>query len=273
MNIEKDIMTNEGEDLFQLRLIKSEKIGLVTAKSGKSYLILDSADYWYDCIQDSYPRIKKCSCKNDWFKLKFNYYYREHYNDVKNIEVKCFCVNCKQESTVLAIDIKYSPTDHLVENPLIYCEKPKIKYNGKVISCILKLNELYEIINFLSELGFIIYCWYWDGEQRQFETLSMEKMQQVKNILTIYLTQDEINTDDVTLVTNELGIYLKENLWRKNEFVEIDGGVHLVGVGMSYMIRYSTQIIENTGEVKNKSKKFSEKIEKFEKWYNEKYGR
>jgi hypothetical protein len=76
MDIEKEIQTNDGECSFQLRLIKSEGIGLATTKRGQNYLILDSEDYWYDVIQNGYPKIKKCSCKNDWFKLKLKYYYR-----------------------------------------------------------------------------------------------------------------------------------------------------------------------------------------------------
>jgi hypothetical protein len=169
MDIENDIITNEGENIFQLRLIKSEGIGLATTKGGKNCLLLDSSDYWYDSIQDSYPKIKKCSCKNDWFKLKFKYYYREHYNDVKRIEVKTFCVNCGQALTVMDIDIKYSPTEHLVNNPLVYCKEPNIKYHSKTISRILEPEQFHKIIYYLSEMGFILYCWYWNDENKKHE--------------------------------------------------------------------------------------------------------
>jgi hypothetical protein len=270
MDIENDIITNDGEDIFQMRLMKSEGIGLATTKSGKSYLILDSQDYWYDCIQDAYPGIKKCSCKNDWFKLKFKYYYRTHYDDVKRIEVKTFCTNCGKALTVLDIDIKYSPTEHLVKNPLVYCQKPNIKYNSKTISRIWKLDEFHKIIRYLSELGFSIYCWYWNDKNKKRETriVSTEEIKQVVSFLMIYITQNEINIDDFTLTTNELGIYMDEDLWRKNEIIEICSA-HIAGAGINYMLEYSTQFIDAAGEVKDKSQEFAERIAKFEKWLHE----
>jgi hypothetical protein len=274
MEIENDIVTNDGENIFQIRLIKSEGIGLVTTKNGKNYLILDSSDFWYDFIQDGYPKIKKCSCKNDWFKLKFKYYYRKHYDDVKRIEVKTFCENCGKVLTVLDIDIKYSPTEHLVRNPLNYCEKPNIKYHSKTISRIWKQNDFYKIICYLSEIGFIIYCWYWnnDNKKRELKMFSKEEIKQVDDFLKMYITQNIINIDDFVLTTNEQGIYMQENLWRKNEIIAI-GNVDIVNVGNNYMLEYSTQFIDNTGEVRDKSKEFKERITKFEKWFNEKYNK
>lgn len=47
--------------------IKDEKVDIVTNEEERSYFILDSADYWYDIIQESYLREKKCSCKTSGF--------------------------------------------------------------------------------------------------------------------------------------------------------------------------------------------------------------
>ena len=44
----KEIVTPDGEDEFQLRYIQDDNVGIATTRSGKSYLILDSIDYWYD---------------------------------------------------------------------------------------------------------------------------------------------------------------------------------------------------------------------------------
>jgi hypothetical protein len=123
MEIENDIVTDDGENVFQIRLIKTEGIGLVTTKTGKNFLILDSFEYWYDIIQEGYPKTKKCICKNDWFKLKFKYYYREQCEDIKRVEVKTFCENCNKSSAVLDIYIKYSPTEQLIKNPVVF---PKV---------------------------------------------------------------------------------------------------------------------------------------------------
>lgn len=272
MEIENNIETKDGENIFQLRLIKSEGIGLATTKRGKNYLILDSSDYWYDIIQNGYPKIKKCSCKNDWFKLKFKYYYREHYNDVENIEIKTICENCGKMLIVLNIDIKYSPTEHLINNPLVYCEKPNIKYDSKIIMKVLSKIDFHNILGYLSEIGFNIYCWYWNGnnKKREFKMLSKSEIKQPSDFLKIYITQNIINIDDFALTTNELGVYIQENSWRKNEIIEI-GNVYIVGHGTNYVFEYGTQFIGNTGKVENKSKEFTEKITKFEKWFGEEY--
>ena len=71
--ISKNIITEEGEDKFQIRLIKDEGVGLFTTTLEKNYLILDSIDFWYDLIQKKYPSKTKCKCKNEWFFVRFDY--------------------------------------------------------------------------------------------------------------------------------------------------------------------------------------------------------
>jgi hypothetical protein len=41
----KDIITGGNEAVFQIRLLKDEEIGLLTTKTNKNYLILDSIDF------------------------------------------------------------------------------------------------------------------------------------------------------------------------------------------------------------------------------------
>ena len=270
MEIENDIITNDGEDIFQIRLIKSEGIGLITSKSGKNFLILDSSDFWYDCIQTGYPKIKKCSCKNDRFKLKFKYFYRKHYKDIKQIEIKTLCINCGKLKTVLDIDIKYSPTDHLIKSPLFYCKNPNIKYNNKTLSHILTLDEFHNNFFYLFEIGLNIYCWYFNKNKREMKIISKEEIEKIGNFLKIYITQGKINIEDYISATDELGIYMNENLWRKNEIIEV-ASVNIVDKGINYILEYSTQFIDKNGEVVNKTKEFTEKIKNYEKWFNENY--
>jgi hypothetical protein len=274
MDIENDIITRDGENEFQIRIIKSEEIGLVTTRTEKHFLILDSSDYWYDAIQNGYPKIKKCTCKNEWFTLKFKYYYREHYDDIKRIEVKTFCINCGKIVTILNIEIKYSSTEHLVKNPLVYCKNPKIKCNNKTIELILETNDFDKMICYLSETGFIIYCWYWNAniKKREFKMVEPKEIKQINKILRIYISQNalDIADIDITSPTNESGIYIKERLWRMYEVIEI-GNIYLCNVGMIYRLDYSTQFIDNNGAIMNKSKEFVENIIKMEKWINENY--
>ena len=79
-----------------------------------------------------------------------------------------------------------------------------------------------------------------------------------------------MDADNCILTTDKHGIYMKENLWRKEEIIEI-GNSFIINEGMYYMFQYSTQFINNRGEVVNKSKEFAERILKFENWFNEEY--
>ena len=260
-NIESDIATNEGETEFQLRFIKSEGIGLVTTKSERNYLILDSADFWYDCTQDSYPKIKKCTCKNDWFTLKFNYIYREHYGDIRNISVKTTCVQCGKISKALEIDVKYSPTDHLIKNPLTFCKKPKVKYGRGEMGGYWTISELDNNLRLLEELGFIIYVWYWDKaeQKRKLEILSMRKKKFEGTFLCIYLSLNELCLDGITTTNSNGEIFMKEKLWRKKEIIELQSAN--INGKMFYLMTYATQFIDADGEMQDKSKEFSAKIE------------
>jgi hypothetical protein len=123
-------------------------------------------------------------------------------------------------------------------------------------------------------MGFFIYCWYWNdkNKKREMKMFSLEEIKRMNTFLKMYITQNKINIGDFTLTTNELGIYIDENLWRKNEIIEV-GNVNILGIGINYMLEYGTQFIDNIGEVKDKSKEFTERIRKFEKWFNENYSK
>jgi hypothetical protein len=182
------------------------------------------------------------------------------------------CEKCGKQLNVLDIEIKYSPTENLVKNPLIYCKKPMIKYNSKTISRVLKINELHKIILYLSELGFNIYSWYWNrkNKKREFKEFNKKEIKQIDEFLHLYITQKNLNIDDFVLTIDELGLYMKEDLWRKNELIEV-GYVNMVNVGIIYRLEYGTQYIDKNGEVINKSIGFSDRIENFEKWIDGKY--
>jgi hypothetical protein len=61
--LSKTITTAEGESEFQLRVLKEEGVGLLTTRSQRSYLILDSLDFWYDLIQTAYPPKKNVNAQ------------------------------------------------------------------------------------------------------------------------------------------------------------------------------------------------------------------
>jgi len=266
--IAKQIVTDAGEAEFQLRLIKDEGIGLATSRTGRNYLLLDSADYWYDAIQDSYPRVKKCSCKNEWFTLRFDYYYREQYDDIAHVAVQSTCSACGKTSTALSVDINYSPTDSLVANPLTLCKTPKIKYQYKMLSGYWTEDELLHIVRHCHDAGLVIYRWYWDKsvEKRTFDRISVEELAKIgDHFFCLYLANHALNIADLTWADDEKGIYLKENLWRRNELIEVNRS-HMFAIGDAYLVQYATQFIDPEGITQNKSEQFCQKTQQLERY-------
>ena len=94
----KPIITADGEMEFQVRYIRDEHVGIVTTETGKSFFLLDSADYWYDLIQKKYPPLMKCSCKNDRFSLVIDYTPRVGTDDFKRINITCICARCQKQT-------------------------------------------------------------------------------------------------------------------------------------------------------------------------------
>ena len=93
--ISKVIETSDGEKDFQVRYIQDENVGIICTPTDKFYFLLDSADYWYDLIQEKYPPVMKCSCKNDRFNLVFDYIPREGTEDFREINITCSCTACQ----------------------------------------------------------------------------------------------------------------------------------------------------------------------------------
>jgi hypothetical protein len=93
----KSITTENNENEFQVRFLEDEGVGLLTTKTGINYLVLDSLDYWYDLIQDEYPKKKKCKCKNEWFTIKFTYTSVLNSEDIKEVGIETTCTSCKKK--------------------------------------------------------------------------------------------------------------------------------------------------------------------------------
>lgn len=266
----KDISTKDGEDIFQVRIIKDEGVGLLTTQTDKNYLILDSLDYWYDLIQDKYPSKKKCSCKNDWFKIQFQYTFREHYDDIREVKAISTCYECGKTSTLTTIDIKYSPTKQLIETPIIYCEKPKIRYKCKSLNAFWNEDDLNNFLLFLTnELGYAIYVWYFKRPEKVRIFEKMESINIPKPFLHLYITKEKLDISSISDFSDEMGIYINRDLWRNHELLECSS-LNMNGKPQ-YYIEYATQYINNKGETVNKSVTFEKDTDKLLEWLKENF--
>ena len=95
--------------------------------------------------------ITKCSCKNDFFKIRFDYVPRKGTNDFSSVELVSQCTECDKTKRFGQVDIDYSPSAQLFENAITFCKQPKIKYKTYSINGYWKKEDLYGLINFLSQ--------------------------------------------------------------------------------------------------------------------------
>lgn len=260
--IRKYIVTPEGEDEFELRYISDENVGLLTTRLRKSYLILDSIDYWYDCIQNGYPPKKKCGCKNDFFKLYFDYVPRIGTEDYRVVELTSICTECGKQRKFAAVDIDYSPSEQLFEQPVTYCEKPKIKYKTYSVNGYWKGEAFFDLIAFLSHQQLWIYCWYWDNGKRFVKEFTAEELKKFlfedqMHYLDIYFSPEPLDGLFANAYSDDKGVYIDRDIWRKEEMIDLCAPltVAVVGAGLFYDMKFCSEYIDK-GQVKSKSEKF-----------------
>lgn len=271
--IRKCIITPDGDNEFQLRYISGENVGLLTARSEKSYLILDSIDYWYDCIQNSYPAKRKCKCKNDFFKLYFDYVPRVGTDDYRAVELTSCCTECGKQRKFATIDIDYSPTEQLYEKPITYCEKPKIKYKAYSIRGYWKEEAFYKLTDFLSQQQLLIYCFYWDKGKRFVNKFTAEELknflfEEKKRYLKIYFSAKSLEALLDRQSLDDKGIIIDVDIWRKEEIIDLHSPFIVAGMGLFYEMDFCSEYIES-GQVKTKSEDFCKLTQKIWKYCRE----
>lgn len=269
----KKISTENGVNEFQVRLLKDDGVGLLTTKNEENYLILDSPDYWYDLIQDRYPRKKKCSCKNEFFFVQFDYTKRQETNDIVKVEIITNCTNCNKKSKPISINIDYSPTIELIEKPIVFCDKPNIKYDYTELTSFWTKENLDSFLNFvINELKLNAYCWYFKLPEkiRVFKQLTVEEViEKNGTFLNLYLTNEKLETNQIIKGNYEKGVYLKKDIWRKREIIKMSS-INMYEIGPLYYITFCNQFIDK-GNVKNKSEQFERTTIQLKNWLKDKF--
>lgn len=260
--IRKRIITPDGEDEFQIRYVLDENVGLLTTRSGKSYSILDSIDYWFDCTQTGYPPKRKCKCKNSFFNLYFDYLPRVGTDDYRSVKLISRCTECGKQSEFAAIDIDYSPTNQLFEQPIAYCENPKLKYKKYIVSGYWEDSTLCDLIDFLSRQQLLIFCWYWgrDRDKRYIEKFTAERLKdflfkEKMQYLHIYFSMNSLD-EILAAPFDDKGIMIENDIWRKEEIIDLSSIlVGIEGAGRLYIMEFSSEYIE-AGQLRTKSEAF-----------------
>lgn len=273
----KNITTENGANEFQIRLLKDDGVGLLTTKNEENYLILDSIDYWYDLIQNEYPKKKICSCKNDYFYVHFNYIPRQETEDIREVRIISTCTKCKKVSRPISIDIDYSPTIELIENPITFCEKPNIKYKLNELTSYWSGDNLKDFLQFIFlDLKLNVYCWFSQHPEnkRKFEKVSFDKAIQIITVnhryLNFYFSVHELDTSTYIKLTDDNGVYLNEGIWRRDEIIQLTAPFVIMGYGLLYYINFCNQYLDK-GNAKDKSEQFETITTKLKIWLKEKF--
>jgi len=273
----KNITAPNGANEFQVRLLQSDGVGLLTTRNEENYLILDSLDYWYDLIQDEYPKKKKCGCKNEWFYVLFNYITRQGTSDIREIKIVTTCTACNKISKPVSIDINYAPTDELINKPITFCEKPNIKYKFSELTSYWQGDNVKDFLAYIfHELKLNVYCWFLTprDNKRYFEKVSFEKAIQIITVnheyFNFYFSANELDTSKYIISAINDTLIVKDGIWRRDEIIQLSAPLVIVGYGLLYYINYCNQYIDK-GQVADKPAKFEEITNEMKSWLKQKF--
>lgn len=264
---QKNIVTPDGEEEFQIRFVRREQVGVLTTRSDKSWFILDSKDYWYDLIQQNYPTRTKCRCKNDYFKLHFDYVPRIHTDDYRAVELYACCTQCGKQKNLGTIDIDFSPSAYLFAHPLTSCKQPKLKCKTYSIKGYWTDEKLRDLTSFLMEKLPFLYCWYYHqpDQKRYLKQLTKEELKQFlfdgSRYITLFFSKEPLNTDQAPHASDGRGVYVKDAIWRKKEVFKLNSPFLVVGYGYFYSMEFCSEYIDQDGQIQPKSASFSKFVQ------------
>ena len=271
--ITKMIATEDGEAEFQVRYLRDEQVGVVSTPSGSSYFLLDSAEHWYDLIQETYPPVLKCSCKNDWFCLTLDYTPRAGTEDIREVSIHCRCTACQKTKSLLPIEIDYSPSIHLLDTPLLFCRQPKIKYKTYRLAGYWSQEELMGLAGFLMDRHLHAYGWYWDShyDHRYLRELSVAELESFltenrEPCLAVYFSEEPLNPALVQDGQDGLGTHIPHDIWRKTNMFVLNGPYRVIPYGLLYEMVFCGEYLDKDGEIHPKSPAFQALIQDFRKY-------
>jgi hypothetical protein len=144
---------NCKQDRFELRLLKDDGVAAARCLAcERHFLLLDSADYWFDVIQSGYPKLTTCTCKGTSFRLLLDYRLRED-GDVEHVALTTHCTGCRKSQRRMSVEIDYSPTKRLLTQPLVPCQNPDIRYDLRELSLYAAAADIARIVKYLGEQG------------------------------------------------------------------------------------------------------------------------
>lgn len=256
--ITKDVYTPEGDAEFQLRWLADEGVGVLSDRRETHWFLLDSDEYWYDVTQDRYPPKQKCRCKNDWFTLELDYRTRPGTDDFREISPRLRCTACGREKCLTPIELDYSPTMQLFDQPLSPCPVPRIKYRTYTRQGFWSPEQLRTIASFFLERKLLPYRWHFDRETMTGDLLPIPP-EELNDVLsgtrgTLYFSRTPMGPSKK-----------HAGLWRKGELFQLFSMYCINGTKSQvfYEFEFSAEYLDKDGTITPKSPEFCKIVKDF----------
>ena len=245
---------------FEVHALKDEGLATVHCIGcNRDYLLLDSADHWFDAIQDGYPKPRKCGCKSASFHVRCDYAYRDD-GDVRSVQVSTTCCSCRKTGRLLKVDVDYGDTESLVTDPLRYCANPKILYAFESLTLYVTRQEIAGLIDYL-----------YVSHQCRFYTWLRTDGRWVKHVLDAAQTRNAVMQDRYFWIyasTRELDIpemavdssASEDAFWKRHELIRISSATRIHSGGeeaLLFYVKFANEHIDN-GVVVRKSDAFAD---------------
>jgi hypothetical protein len=219
---------NCQSEIFELRVLRDQAVAAVRClRCSADYLLLDSEDYWFDVIQHGYPRLSRCSCKSQTFRLRIDYNIRDD-GKIDYVELHSICSACGKTRRQLFFEADYCDTDHLIKRPLVPCKNPKVLYDLNDIHLLVTLPDIVRIVDHLAKMsrGFLTYLRSEDTWVPVYQDVGDAKatIERSKYFL-IYAMPDLIDVPGDLLDTRKK----EDAFWKRSEVIRI-GSKHHIGM-------------------------------------------
>ena len=229
----------------------------------------------------------KCTCKNNLFSAQFEYIKRTDHDDFKSIKLHFYCTKCSNEKT-FKVDIGYSETGQLFNEPLKLCLKPFLKYKLSDYSCFLDIgNEaVIKYVDYMcNTLKLYVICWFFDSNEKEpirkvdyFECDKLTDLLSVAKLngssfLDIHFTAEKLPIDNFIETHDATGVYLKYDVWRSQEIITLRSCANMLykEVWCKFTtIKSCNEYILND-EIVKKSQKINELTLSLKKWLTENF--
>lgn len=258
---------------FHVRAMKDEAVGLATcAKCERSYLLLDSGDYWFDLIQERYPREARCPCrKSKGLALELEYYFRED-GEVESVNVWTVCAKCGKRTRRFTADIDYGDTAHLLDSPLVYCASPKIRYDLRQLTLFVTPQNVAQVAQHLGSAQCVFVTWVREGKawvRREPRAPQLSRYITKARVLRTYASLEPAALEDADVAEAKD----EAAFWKQREIIRISSPTNYCTAseqGTLFYIDYSLERLEGEHVVR-KSEAFCALAQSLEEWLAEQF--